>query len=138
VCFVAHKEVSQEDLMKAKDEIEEMWKLFKDFVSEQHPTLNVDTVATGESWYGKRAIELGLCDALQTAYDVLIGFMNQEYDAYHVKYMEPVTDFLGHIMGFKIGLTSMDDNAGLSGWFLKKIAAQLLVEFERIRRQTCS
>ena len=126
------KEVKQADLKKAKEEMEDVWTLFKDFVSEQRPALKIDAVATGEAWYGKRALELGLCDALQAADDVLIGFIDRGYDVYHVKYEVPDTNMLSKFLEFGKASTSSRGDVGLLQWFLEKIVAQLQVELGKI------
>ena len=53
------------------EELEETHVLFKDFVSEHRPSLDLDKVATGEHWFGTKALELGLIDVIQTSDDYL-------------------------------------------------------------------
>jgi len=53
------------------EELEETHVLFKDFVSEHRPSLDLDKVATGEHWFGTKALELGLIDTIQTSDDYL-------------------------------------------------------------------
>jgi len=53
------------------EELEETHVLFKDFVSERRPSLDLDKVATGEHWFGTKALELGLIDTIQTSDDYL-------------------------------------------------------------------
>ncbi|PHR85376.1 MAG: protease SohB [Colwellia sp.] len=53
------------------EELEETHVLFKDFVSEHRPSLDLDKVATGEHWFGTKALELGLVDCIQTSDDYL-------------------------------------------------------------------
>jgi len=53
------------------EELEETHVLFKDFVSEHRPSLDLDKVATGEHWFGTKALELGLIDIIQTSDDYL-------------------------------------------------------------------
>ena len=48
-------------------ELEDTHELFKDFVSHQRPKLNISDIATGEVWYGERAIEYGLVDSIKTS-----------------------------------------------------------------------
>lgn len=86
------KEVTERDLKKAKEDIEDIWTLFKDFVAEQRPSLDLNIVATGEVWFGKRAVEVGLCDTIQASDDVLTDFMDRGYDVYQIKYEEPIED----------------------------------------------
>lgn len=53
------------------EELEETHVLFKDFVSEHRASLDLDKVATGEHWFGTKALELGLIDTIQTSDDYL-------------------------------------------------------------------
>ncbi|MFD2166417.1 protease SohB [Thalassotalea euphylliae] len=56
---------------KFVEELEETHQLFKDFVGERRPSLDMDKVATGEHWFGTKALELGLVDKIQTSDDYL-------------------------------------------------------------------
>ncbi|KGJ95763.1 protease SohB [Thalassotalea sp. ND16A] len=56
---------------KFVEELEETHGLFKDFVSEHRPSLDISKVATGEHWFGIKAKELGLVDDIQTSDDYL-------------------------------------------------------------------
>jgi serine protease SohB len=58
---------------KVKEQLEETHALFKGFVSEYRPALDLDLVATGEYWHGRRAVELGLVDELATSDDLLLA-----------------------------------------------------------------
>jgi len=53
------------------EELEETHVLFKNFVSEHRPSLDIVKVATGEHWFGTTALELGLVDSIQTSDDYL-------------------------------------------------------------------
>jgi serine protease SohB len=48
-------------------ELEETHELFKDFVGENRPSVDVPKVATGEVWFGQQAIDLKLVDELGTS-----------------------------------------------------------------------
>lgn len=52
--------------------LDDVHRLFKDFVARYRPRLDVEKVATGEYWYGSRALELGLVDGLKTSDDYLL------------------------------------------------------------------
>ena len=56
---------------KLKDEIEEVHGLFKTQISTHRPRVDIEHVATGEYWYGTRALELGLIDEIRTSDDFL-------------------------------------------------------------------
>jgi len=53
------------------EELEETHVLFKNFVSERRPSLDIVKVATGEHWFGTTALTLGLVDSIQTSDDYL-------------------------------------------------------------------
>ena len=64
--------VTEEGKAKLQEQIDETHVLFKRFVHDMRPLLDIETVATGEHWYGTRAVELGLCDAIATSDDILL------------------------------------------------------------------
>jgi serine protease SohB len=57
---------------KFRAELEETHQLFKGFIAENRPKLALDAVATGEHWYGSRALQLGLIDEIRTSDDLLL------------------------------------------------------------------
>ena len=61
------------DREKLRQDIEEIHTIFKHFVTEQRPGLDIDKVATGEHWLARRAKDLGLCDELITSDDYLLA-----------------------------------------------------------------
>lgn len=80
------KKVTKEDVEKQKEELENILTLFKGFVKENRPSLDIETVATGETWVGQDALEKGLCDELATVDDVLVDYVEQGYNVYQVRY----------------------------------------------------
>ena len=75
---------TDEDREKLKDQLEEIHSLFKSSVNEYRPELNLDKVATGEYWYGIRALELGLIDEIKTSDELLLE-MSKKYEIFSVK-----------------------------------------------------
>jgi serine protease SohB len=71
---------------KFQEELEDTHVLFKDFVKDARPSLDIAKVATGEHWYGKRAIELGLVDQLITS-DQYLYDASKEADVFGVRYI---------------------------------------------------
>ena len=57
---------------KFKQELEETHDLFKQFIIDNRPSLDIDKVATGEHWYGTQALDLGLIDGIQTSDDFIV------------------------------------------------------------------
>jgi serine protease SohB len=59
------------DRAKLREELEDIHALFKQVVTAHRPALDIESVATGEHWYGSRALELRLVDAIETSDDYL-------------------------------------------------------------------
>ena len=72
---------TDEDRAKLKEELEDVHSLFKGAVSRYRPDLDLDKIATGEHWYGTRALELGLADELKTS-DELLAELAMDHDLY--------------------------------------------------------
>lgn len=70
---------------KFQEEIEEVHALFKDFVKTHRPQVDLERVATGEHWFGARALESRLVDELRTSDDVLLD-ASASADLYEVVY----------------------------------------------------
>ena len=71
---------------KFVEELEETHGLFKEFVAENRPQVDIAGVATGEVWYGKKALEEKLVDTLQTS-DAFIQEKLQDWDVYDVRFV---------------------------------------------------
>lgn len=69
---------------KLKTELQETHDLFRDFVSDNRPKLDIDKVSTGEHWYGKQALDLALVDELKTSDEYLIDSL-ELYDIYELR-----------------------------------------------------
>jgi serine protease SohB len=70
-------ENSEEGREKFIDELEGVHALFKRHVAERRPSLDIEAVATGETWYGREALERGLVDALGTSEAYLVERMKE-------------------------------------------------------------
>ena len=88
-------ENTDKDREKFKEELEDTHRLFKEFVKDSREKVDIDKIATGEHWYGKRAIDLNLVDELITSDDYL-SKAAKEADIFEVKYerKKPVTEKL--------------------------------------------
>ncbi len=88
---------TDEDRAKLKEELEDVHRLFKDAVTRYRPSLDIDKVATGEHWYGTRALELGLADEILTS-DELLASKVAERELYRVtwKIRQPLQKRLMH------------------------------------------
>ena len=85
---------------KLKQEVEDTHALFKDFVKQQRPVVELSEIATGEYWLGKRAHELNLVDALGTSDDYLLNARDNA-DIFELRYsvkqklLERITTMFG-------------------------------------------
>jgi len=102
---------TDEDRAKLKEELEDVHTLFKDAVSRYRPSLDLDKVATGEHWYGTRALDLGLADEIRTSDEVLID-RAADRDLYHVafKIKQPIQK---RVMA---NIDSLLEKAEATGW----------------------
>jgi serine protease SohB len=84
---------------KLTEEIEDIHLLFKEFVTQHRPGLDIDRVATGESWFGQRALDLALVDELTTS-DEYIAKACEAADVFEVRYVErkPLPERLGIVL----------------------------------------
>ncbi|HDG1685174.1 protease SohB [Kluyvera cryocrescens] len=80
-------ENTDEGRQKFREELNETHHLFKDFVKEMRPSLDIDQVATGEHWYGSQAQEKGLVDEVGTSDELLLGLMDGR-DVISVRFMQ--------------------------------------------------
>ncbi len=76
------------DRAKLRQDIEDIHGIFKSFVTEQRPGLDIDKVATGEHWLARRAKDLGLCDTLITSDDYLLE-ANERAELVGVRFVAP-------------------------------------------------
>ena len=76
------------DREKFKQDIEDVHGIFKSFVTEQRPGLDIEKVATGEHWLARRARDLGLCDTLVTSDDYLLE-ANERAELVGVRFVAP-------------------------------------------------
>ena len=86
---------TDKDREKFKEELEDTHHLFKEFVKDNRGQVDIDKIATGEHWYGKRAIDLNLVDELITSDDYLSSTA-KDANIFEVKFerKKPVTEKL--------------------------------------------
>lgn len=79
-------EITEPGLEKFKEQIESTHQLFKNFVRQHRPQIDLVKVATGEHWYGSQCLELGLVDEIKTSDEYLF----ERYpisDVFRVRYV---------------------------------------------------
>ena len=79
-------ENTDEDRQKMKEELEEAHELFKQFVKENREAVDVEKIATGEYWFGKKALDLNLVDEIRTSDDFLYEAADKA-DIYQLEYV---------------------------------------------------
>mmetsp|Transcript_21730 Transcript_21730/g.28098 ORF Transcript_21730/g.28098 Transcript_21730/m.28098 type:complete len:674 (+) Transcript_21730:79-2100(+) len=123
------KKVTKEDLEKSKGEVEEIFVLFRDFVAQNRPQLDIESVATGETWFGKAALERKLCDEIKTVDALLMEYVDSNCDVYEVEYDPPVPSPFGSLLQSAGASTRTDDSKGFLrqgiSWFVGVIAEEV-------------
>jgi len=83
VTMFGHNSAKAKD--KFREDLEETHVLFKNHVTRFRPGLNIEEVATGDTWYGQDALENKLVDQLGTSDDYLVAACN-DADVFEVSY----------------------------------------------------
>jgi len=132
------KKITKDDLVKSQEDIEGILKLFKTFVHQNRPSLDIDDVATGETWFGTDALEKGLCDEIKTADDVLMDFVDQGFNVYDVKYELPKTPASGLSSLLPAGSEARTNGSGGGvlargvRWVVRNVASEIKAELNDI------
>jgi serine protease SohB len=106
-------ENTQEDREKFTDDLDNTHRLFKNFVSEHRPNIDINSIATGEVWLGTEAITKGLVDELLTSDEYLLDKTSHS-QVYKVAYLTHKT------LSEKIGFAAeMSINKLLKRWWSK-------------------
>lgn len=71
---------------KFQQELNEVHMLFKTFIHEYRPKVELEKVATGEYWLGSHAKTIGLVDELITSDDYLLNANTQQQPIYTIRY----------------------------------------------------
>ncbi len=71
--------------LKVQEEVNTMHELFKNFIAEHRPQMDLAPVATGEVWTGSQALVLGLVDKLETSDEVILRLC-KESDVFKVSW----------------------------------------------------
>ncbi|AMO49701.1 SohB protein, peptidase U7 family [Enterobacter sp. FY-07] len=80
-------ENTEEGRQKFRESLNETHDLFKGFVSQMRPGLDIEKVATGEHWYGTQALENGLIDAIGTSDELLLGLL-EDHEVIGIRYQQ--------------------------------------------------
>lgn len=83
-------ENTEKGRQKLQQEVEETHTLFKEFIAQNRPQVNLTEVATGEHWYAIDALKLNLVDELQTSDDFILEKLKTS-SVYELNYKEKQT-----------------------------------------------
>lgn len=113
-------ENTQKGREKFIEDIEDTHVLFKDFVSEHRPQVDIAKVATGEVWFGRRAKEVNLIDVIQTSDEYLLDQV-EAADIFEVEYAvkKSLQEKIGLAAQIAVerALLSVWEKAQLNRWF---------------------
>lgn len=84
---------------KFQQELEDTHELFKAFVSRHRPAMDMAVIATGETWFGQKALEKLLVDAIQTSDDYL-------YERHHTAQVYQLRWIEKHSVAERLGLAA--------------------------------
>lgn len=89
-------ENTDEGREKFKADLEDTHELFKSYVSERRPSVDIENVANGDIWFGSRALEVALVDELKTSDEYIVdACKNADVYAIEFKEKKSVMDKLG-------------------------------------------
>src|SRR5690606_5753604 len=92
-------EVTEKGREKMRQDIEEMHGLFKEWVKRYRPVVDIEEIATGETWVGIQAQERRMIDAIGTSDDYIVQACERA-DVYEVKYeiRTPIGEKIGGVL----------------------------------------
>ena len=89
-------EITEKGRDKVRQDVEDMHQLFKDWVVQYRPVVDIDDIATGDTWVGLQALDKKMVDMISTSDDYIMQACEQA-DVYEVSYeiRLPLSDRLG-------------------------------------------
>ncbi|MFN7906334.1 MAG: protease SohB [Pseudobdellovibrionaceae bacterium] len=96
-------EITEKGEKKFQEQLEDTHLLFKEFISQFRPQLNMAVVATGEYWFGKQALKLSLIDDIKTSDDYIFERITS-HQILEVSFRkkkglgDKVSQFMGHLI----------------------------------------
>ncbi len=105
-------ENTEQGRAKFVEELEDVHALFQEFVAANRPQVSLEEIATGEAWYGSRALAHRLVDEISTS-DAYLMKACDDADVYEIRWVEhkkPIERVLARFFG---GVRSLFANTGL-------------------------
>lgn len=81
-------EITQKGRDKVQEEVETMHEIFKAWIKKHRPSVEIDKIATGETWVGTQAKERYMVDEIRTSDDCIVSAC-ADADVYEVEYEIP-------------------------------------------------
>jgi serine protease SohB len=92
-------EITEKGREKVQEDVETIHDIFKTWVKEHRPAIEIDKIATGETWVGTQAMERFMVDDLRTSDECIIDAC-KDADVYEVEYefSKSLQDKLGSVL----------------------------------------
>lgn len=92
-------EITQKSRDKVQEDVETIHDIFKSWVKEHRPSVEIDKVATGETWLGIQAKERYMVDDIKTSDEYIIDACKQA-DVFEIEYefQKTIQDKLGRVL----------------------------------------
>lgn len=112
-------EITQKARDKVQEDVDTIHDLFKNWVKDHRPAVDLAQIATGETWVGMQAKDLQLVDEISTSDECIVAACD-EHKVYEVEYVirEPVHERLSKVL-----YTALDRL--LLKWFNKPVNSNL-------------
>ena len=78
-------EITNKGKDKVKDDVENIHQIFKDWVKTYRPSVEIDTIATGETWVGSQAKDRYMVDDIKTSDECVIEACENS-EVYEIKF----------------------------------------------------
>lgn len=97
-------EITQKARDKVQEDVDVMHDIFKQWVKDHRPIVDIDKIATGETWVGLQALELKMVDELKTSDECLLEACS-DADVFEVEFeiRKSIQDKLGSVLESTIG-----------------------------------
>lgn len=97
--LTAFGEITQKGRDKAQEDVETIHEIFKTWVKDHRPSVDIDRIATGETWVASQAKERYMVDDLKTSDECIVEACDSA-DVYEVEYefRKTIQDRLGRIL----------------------------------------
>jgi len=106
---------------KFREDLADVHVMFKEFVGERRPSVDVEKVANGDVWYGQKALEVNLVDEIKTS-DEYLQLRCNSADVYVLSSEKKKTLFeklgMAAQAGVSKGIESALQNMSFQKWFV--------------------